>query len=104
MSDESFRMNVGGGHPATRTDGSDAPPAEFSIGSRCQVKMGGKFSRRLQGRTGTVVGSSQSKNGIRVVLDGAKTAQTLHRSYLIPLMTAGPSLQGSFDEDPTGHD
>ena len=63
---------------------------EFLIGSRCQVKANG--SPRLQGRMGTVVGWTQTKNGIRIVFDGSKSPQTLHRSYL-ELIAATDSVE-----------
>jgi hypothetical protein len=73
---------------------------EFAIGSRCRVKPGAKRVPRLQGRTGTVVGLTQTKNGIRVVLDGFKSPQTLHRSYLV-LMDAIETVHECSEERQT---
>ncbi len=61
----------------------DSIEAKLSIGSRCQMKVGGRRSQRLQGRKGTVVGFAQTKNAVRVVFDGYKSPQTLHLSYLL---------------------
>ena len=63
----------------------DASEMAFSIGSRCRVKIGGRRSPRLEGRTGTVVGFTHTRNGVRIVFDGFKSPQTLHRSYLVPI-------------------
>jgi len=65
-----------------------AAVAEFSIGSRCQVKAGGLRSLRLQGREGTVVGFNQTRSAVRILFDGFKCPETLHLSYLIPIATA----------------
>jgi hypothetical protein len=54
-------------------------------GSRFRVRRRGKFSR-LEGRTGTVIGFVKTKNAVRVIFDGHKYPQTLHRSYLLPLV------------------
>jgi hypothetical protein len=59
--------------------------AEFAIGSRCEFRAGGRRSSRLQGRKGTVVGFSSTRNAVRVIFDGFKSPQTLHLSYLVPI-------------------
>lgn len=58
---------------------------DLAEGARFRVRTRGKYSRRLEGRTGTVVGFAKTKNGVRVLFDGHKYPQTLHRSYLLPL-------------------
>jgi len=64
---------------------NDAFVMDLAVGSRFRVKSLGKHSRRLDGRTGRVVGFAHTKNALRVILDGQKSPQTLHRSYLEPL-------------------
>lgn len=60
----------------------DLPLLELTIGSRFRIKSRGTFSRRMEGRTGTVIGFAQTKSAVRVLFDGQKHPQTLHRSYL----------------------
>lgn len=61
----------------------------LAIGSRVRVRSLGKFSRGLDGRTGTVVGFAHTRSAVRVVLDGQKYPQTLHCSYLQPFPEIG---------------
>jgi hypothetical protein len=58
---------------------------ELTIGSRFRVKARGRHSLRLEGRTGVIIGFAKTKNALRVMFDGYKYPQTLHRSYLLPL-------------------
>jgi hypothetical protein len=67
----------------------DAVEAAFALGSRCRVRIGGRRSARLEGRLGTIVGFTHTKSGIRILFDGFKSPQTLHRSYLVPIPGAG---------------
>jgi hypothetical protein len=60
----------------------------LTIGSRFCVKSRGKYSRCLEGRTGTVIGMAHTKSAVRVIFDGLKCPQTLHRSYLRPIVDA----------------
>jgi hypothetical protein len=55
---------------------------DLAIGSRFRVKSRGKYSRSLEGRTGTVLGLAHTRSAVRVLLDGQKRPQTLHRGYL----------------------
>jgi hypothetical protein len=70
----------------TAMNENDALVLDLAIGSRFRVKSLGKHSKRLDGRTGRVIGFAQTKNALRVLLDGHKHPQTLHRSYLEPLV------------------
>ncbi len=54
----------------------------LAIGCRFLVKSRGKHSRCLEGRTGTVIGFAHTKSAVRVLFDGQRHPQTLHRSYL----------------------
>ncbi len=54
----------------------------FPIGARVRFnKLGAACSPKMSSRVGTVV-KAASSNGVRVVFDGAKTINTIHRSYL----------------------
>jgi CBS domain containing-hemolysin-like protein len=82
--------------PNPRTDHNLLPP-DLAAGSRFRVKSRGKYSRCLEGRTGKVIGFAHTKNALRVLLDGQKHPQTLHRCYLEPIIdpakaTAAPDL------------
>jgi hypothetical protein len=61
---------------------SDQLLPDLATGSRFRVKSRGRYSRGLEGRTGTVLGFAHTTNMIRVLLDGQKCPQTLHRGYL----------------------
>jgi len=65
---------------------------DLAEGSRFRVRTRGKYSRRLEGRTGTVIGFAKTKNGVRVLFDGHKYPQTLHRSYLLPVDHTKPEV------------
>jgi hypothetical protein len=81
--------------------GEDASIAVFAIGSRCEVRAGGRRSR-LPGRKGTVVGFAQTRNAVRVMFDGLKSPQTLHLSYLLPI--APPLDVVAATQDPKAHE
>lgn len=66
------------GVDATNDDGLPS----LTIGSRFLVRSRGKYSRCLEGRTGTVIGFAHTKSAVRVLFDGQRHPQTLHRSYL----------------------
>ena len=72
---------------------SSVAVSDWFFGSRFVVRAQGKFSRGLDGRTGIVIGFAHTKNAIRVLLDGQKNPQTLHRRYLEPLVEV--NLDGS---------
>ena len=55
-------------------------------GSRFQLsRLGMERCPKLGLRTGTVIGLARNASGFRVQFDGAKTAQSLHRNYIIPI-------------------
>lgn len=60
----------------------DRPLSDLVTGSRFRVKSRGRYSRGLEGRIGTVLGFARTMNMVRVLLDGHKHPQTLHRCYL----------------------
>ncbi len=66
------------------TDDGGLP--QFSIGDRIRVRSAGSRSLRLEGRTGKVIGFAHTRNALRVLIDGHKQPQTLHRSYLQPIL------------------
>ena len=68
----------------------ELPQPELSVGSRFRVKARGRHSVRLEGRTGVIIGFAKTKNALRVMFDGYKYPQTLHRSYLLPLQQGNP--------------
>ncbi len=77
-------------HPHTRTQiGTfgrasviDQETFVFPIGARVRFnKLGAARSPKMSSRVGTVV-KAASSNGVRVVFDGTKTINTIHRSYL----------------------
>ena len=54
----------------------------FPIGARVRFnELGAARSPKMSSRVGTVV-KAASSNGVRVVFDGTKTINTIHRSYL----------------------
>ena len=60
-----------------------AEKEHLKAGSRCRLSaLGLKNMPRQTQRVCTVVGVSKTKNQFRVMFDGSKSAQTLHRSYL----------------------
>jgi hypothetical protein len=57
----------------------------LKAGSRCRLSaLGSKHMPRQTRSYCTVIRVGKAKNQVRVKLDGSKTAQTLHRSYLEP--------------------
>jgi hypothetical protein len=68
--------------PANRIGSDLASSFHWAVGSRFIVRSRGKYSRCLEGRTGLVIGFAHTKSALRVVLDGQKHPQTLHRCYL----------------------
>jgi hypothetical protein len=68
---------------AQQANRSDTPSvtSEFKIGER--VKVNSTAGPRLSGKHGTVIGTSGKYcDAVRVMLDGSKTAITLHKKYL----------------------
>lgn len=64
------------------TDDQTRTSIALAVGNRVRLKSLGKLSRGLDGRTGTVVGFAHTRSALRVMLDGQKRPQTLHRSYV----------------------
>jgi hypothetical protein len=59
---------------------------ELRPGSRFQLTpLGIERCPKLRGRSGTILSLARNANGFRVQFDGAKTAQSLHRSYIMPI-------------------
>lgn len=52
----------------------------FAIGSRIEVKP--SAGPRLCGKTGTLIGAGYYPKSLRVILDGSKSAITLHVGYV----------------------
>jgi hypothetical protein len=63
---------------------------ELQVGNRVRMESRGKYSRGLEGRTGVVRGFGHTKSAVRVLLDGQKSPQTLHRGYLRLIADPGP--------------
>ena len=55
---------------------------ELRIGQRIRLSSLGVERCRFECGTGVVVGRSNRFNAIRVLMDGRKQPQTLHRSYI----------------------
>ena len=56
---------------------------EIPVGTRFKLsKLGEARNPRLKSMEGTVVGGSQYKSSLRVVLDGRSTPLSLHRDYI----------------------
>jgi hypothetical protein len=55
----------------------------FATGDRVRLnEVGRARSPKLGQRLGTVEGVSRTGNSLRVVFDGGRTANSIHRSYL----------------------
>ena len=64
---------------------SDSEPG-LKPGSRFQLtRLGIERLPKTRVRTGTVLNVARNANGFRVQFDGAKTAQSLHRSYIMAM-------------------
>jgi hypothetical protein len=64
--------------PTTLSSESDLKP-----GCRVQLtRLGMERCPKLQARTGTIVSMARNANGFRVQFDGAKSPQSLHRTYI----------------------
>jgi hypothetical protein len=56
---------------------------EIPVGTRFKLsKLGEARNPRLKSMEGTIVGGSQYKSSLRVVLDGRSTPLSLHRDYI----------------------
>jgi len=59
---------------------------ELKPGVRIKLsELGMMRCPKLQGRTGTILSFTRTANGFRVQFDGAKFAQSLHRTYIVPI-------------------
>ena len=59
---------------------------ELKPGVRIKLsELGMMRCPKLQGRTGTILSLTRTANGFRVQFDGAKFAQSLHRTYIVPI-------------------
>lgn len=68
------------------------PEPELRPGSRFQLtRLGIERCPKQRGRTGTILSMARNANGFRVRFDGAKTAQSLHRTYIMPIDQDGSS-------------
>ena len=59
---------------------------ELKSGSRFRLtRLGIERCPKLRARTGTILGLAQSARAFRVLFDGAKSAQSLHCTYVMPI-------------------
>lgn len=59
---------------------------ELKPGCRVQLtRLGAERCPKLRTRTGTILSVARNANGFRVLFDGAKFAQSLHRTYIMPI-------------------
>ena len=57
--------------------------SDFSLGDRVQISaLGALRCPRLANKIGTIVGRSMYVSCARVLLDGNKSATTIHRNYV----------------------
>jgi hypothetical protein len=65
---------------------------ELKPGARFKLtRLGIERCPKLRGRTGTVVSVARNANGFRVQFDGAKSPQSLHRTYIMPIHADEPT-------------
>lgn len=59
---------------------------ELKPGCRVQLtRLGTERCPKLRIRTGTILSEARNANGFRVQFDGAKSPQSLHRTYIMPI-------------------
>ena len=71
----------------------------LELGSRFQLtRLGAERCSRFVGQTGIIVGFSRANGSIRVLFDGTKTARSLHRTYIEPVLAEArtPEEMASF--------
>jgi hypothetical protein len=56
---------------------------ELRQGQRIRLSDLGKARCKFKSDTGVVAGKSHHPDAVRVLMDGRKTPQTLHRSYVM---------------------
>lgn len=62
------------------------PESELRPGCRVQLTLlGAERCPKLRIRTGTILSVARNASGFRVQFDGAKFAQSLHRTYIMPI-------------------
>jgi hypothetical protein len=86
------------------SNASSGSSADFSVGDRCELSAIGKQRCfRYRSTMGTVVSAPHNYGWVRVQFDGTRSVRTLHKSYLVPLVTTArvtiseaeaPSLAG----------
>jgi hypothetical protein len=70
--------------PEGRTGGVSEP--ELKPGCRIQLtRLGIERCPKLRMRTGTILSEARNANGFRVQFDGARSPQSLHRTYIMPI-------------------
>jgi hypothetical protein len=66
--------------------GETSLACEMKPGCRFQLtRLGAERCPKLRGRTGTILGMARSTRAYRVLFDGMKFPQSLHRSYITPI-------------------
>jgi hypothetical protein len=65
---------------ATISDPELKPGARFKLS-----KLGIERCPKLQRRTGTILSVARTGSGFRVQFDGTKFAQSMHRTYIMPI-------------------
>ena len=74
-----------------KTEEAQLAQHRFKIGDRVRLsRLGKQRTRKLAMEIGTVVGVVSSRNigSVRILFDGLKTAQSLHRTYIEPVNCA----------------
>jgi hypothetical protein len=84
FSSDSFRLwEIAGAKMMVKIEG-----LEIESGSRFQLtQLGAERCSKFVGQTGIIVGFSRANGSIRVLFDGTKTARSLHRTYIEPVLT-----------------
>ena len=84
-------MNLGGSRKALRKN-QVGLLAGIEAGLRFKLtRLGTERCPKLRGRTGTVVSVARNSSGFRVQFDGAKSPQSLHRTYIMPIDADEPT-------------
>ena len=76
------------GDSSGKLPGTKTAPYELDLKPGCRVQLsclGTKRCPKLGIRTGTILSMARNANGFRVQFDGAKSPQSLHRSYIMPI-------------------
>jgi hypothetical protein len=63
----------------------DYDDSELKPGMRIRLSaLGRARSPRMKVQTGVIVGLTDGREGVRVIMDGSKSPITLHESYIEP--------------------